>query len=87
MDEINLNQLNTNDGVTKVDPKEEHSLSSSSSSSTLFVFQQSLRHGQPNETRHYQLKAPLCVSQRYEEEFFNHINESIDENFQNRQKK
>ncbi|CAF5157936.1 unnamed protein product, partial [Rotaria sp. Silwood1] len=54
MDEINLNQLNTNNGVTKVDPKEEHSLSSSSSSSTLFVFQQSLRHGQPNETRHYQ---------------------------------
>ncbi|CAF1091696.1 unnamed protein product [Rotaria sp. Silwood1] len=73
MDEINLNQLNTNNGVTKVDPKEEHSLSSSSSSSTLFVFQQSLRHGQPNETRHYQLKAPLCVSQRYEEEFFNHF--------------
>ncbi|CAF0860272.1 unnamed protein product [Rotaria sordida] len=72
MDKVNSNQLNINDNVASIDPDEEHS-SSSSSSSSLFVRQQSLNNCQQEKTRHYQLKAPLCVSQRYEEEFFDHF--------------
>ncbi|CAF1291999.1 unnamed protein product [Rotaria sordida] len=75
MGEVNSNQLNTNSDITKVDPQEEHSSlsSSSSSTSTLFVFQPCLSDDRPEETLHYQVKAPLCISQQYEEEFFDHF--------------
>ncbi|CAF4651207.1 unnamed protein product [Rotaria sp. Silwood1] len=69
MDEDNSNQLNTNDDLASTDPEEKHS----SSSSSVFVLQQSLSDDQQEETLHYQLKAPLCVSQRYEQEFFDHF--------------
>ncbi|CAF3704769.1 unnamed protein product [Rotaria sp. Silwood1] len=67
MNEVNLNRLNTNGTVTSTDSEEEPS------SSGLFVFQQTVNDSQQEKTLHYQLKAPLCISQRYEEEFFNHF--------------
>ncbi|CAF4209744.1 unnamed protein product, partial [Rotaria sordida] len=67
MNEFNVNRLNTNGTVTSTDPGEEHSPSG------LFIFQKSVNDSQQEKTLHYQLKAPLCVSQRYEEEFFNHF--------------
>ncbi|CAF3397432.1 unnamed protein product [Rotaria sp. Silwood2] len=67
MNEVVSNQLNTNGTMTPTDPGEEH-LSSAS-----FVFQQPVNDGQQEKTPHYQLKAPLCISQRYEEEFFDHF--------------
>ncbi|CAF3566599.1 unnamed protein product [Rotaria sp. Silwood1] len=67
MDEVNANQLNTNDNGTSPDPREEHS------SSALFVFQQSLSDSQQENIPHYQLNSPLCVSQQYEKEFFDYF--------------
>ncbi|CAF1494416.1 unnamed protein product [Rotaria sordida] len=67
MNEFNVNRLNTNGTVTSTDPGEEHSPSG------LFVFQKSVNDSQQEKILRYQLKASLCVSQRYEEEFFNHF--------------
>ncbi|CAF1168404.1 unnamed protein product [Rotaria sp. Silwood1] len=67
MNEVISNSFNTNGTVTPADPGEEN-LSSAS-----FVFQQAVNDDQQEKTPHYQLKAPLCVSQRYEEEFFDHF--------------
>ncbi|CAF1490798.1 unnamed protein product [Rotaria sordida] len=67
MNEINSNQLNTNGTVTSTDPGEEHS------PLALFILQRSVNDALQEKTPYYQLKTPLCVSQRYEEEFFNYF--------------
>jgi hypothetical protein len=41
--------------------------------SSSFILQPNLNDNQQDETLSYQLKVPLCVSQIYEEEFFDHV--------------
>ena len=41
--------------------------------SSSFVLQPNLNDNQEHEKVPYQLKIPLCVSQIYEEEFFDHV--------------
>jgi hypothetical protein len=65
MDELNSN---TNDQLMIIDSEEENSLLSSS-----FVLQPLLSDDQHEENDQYQLKTPLCISQIYEEEFFDHV--------------
>ncbi|CAF4248449.1 unnamed protein product, partial [Rotaria sordida] len=53
--------------MTSTDPGEEHS------PLALFILQRPVNDALQEKTPYYQLKTPLCVSHRYEEEFFNYF--------------
>jgi len=62
MDELNSNP---SDQLLIIDSEEEKS--------SLFILQPLLSDDQHEENCQYELKTPLCISQIYEEEFFDHV--------------
>jgi hypothetical protein len=69
MSDLNLSRLEeTNDELTSINIEKDSSYLSSS-----FVLQLSLGNVQREEKVDYQLKAPLSISQSYEEEFFDRV--------------
>lgn len=68
MDDSNINTINDNVYLTsKSDVKERSSVSSS------FILQKYLNDIKLEEQFHGHVKAPLCISNIYEEEFFDRV--------------
>ncbi len=64
MNESNSKKSNTSDQMSSVNTTEEHS----------FILQQRSNSDRQKDKYSYKLKAPLCISQTYKEDFFDCVN-------------